>query len=176
AAPAPPVLAPVPERAQTQYAQALQLMKAGKGLDAELEFKQLAIAYPDYSGPQLNLGLLYLHDSRLPEAESAFKAVLAHNPANVVAGNELGIVERRLGKFSDAEAAYLGVIEAEPDYAAAHLNLGVLYDLYLGQPQKALEQFERYVAIAGENKQIAGWLAELRKRVGVTTAAKKEPG
>lgn len=151
-------------------------MKAGKGLDAELEFKQLAVAYPDYSGPQLNLGLLYLHDSRLPEAETAFKAVLAHNPANAVAGNELGIVERRLGKFSDAEAAYLGVIDAEPDYAAAHLNLGVLYDLYLGQPQKALEQFERYVAIAGETKQIAGWLAELRKRVGVTTAAKKEPG
>ncbi len=62
AAAEPVVLAPIPERAQSQYAQALQLMKAGKALDAELEFKQLAVAYPDYSGPQLNLGLLYLHD------------------------------------------------------------------------------------------------------------------
>jgi len=151
-------------------------MKSGKGLDAELEFKQLVAAYPEYAGPQLNLGLLYLHDSRLNEAEAAFKAVLARNPANVVAGNELGIVERRLGKFSDAEAVYLRVIDAQPDFAAAHLNLGVLYDLYLGEPQKALEQFERYVALAGENKQIAGWLAELKKRVGVSAAPKKEPG
>jgi tetratricopeptide (TPR) repeat protein len=111
----------------------------------------------------------------LPEAEAAFKSVLARNPANAVAGNELGITERRLGKFTDAEAAYLHAIEAEPDYASAHLNLGVLYDLYLGEPQKALEQFERYVAIAGENKQVAGWLAELKKRVGVAAAPKKEP-
>ena len=38
--------------------------------------------------------------------------------------------------------------------------------LYLAQPQKALEEFERYVEIAGENKQVTGWLAELRKRTG----------
>ena len=66
---------------------------------------------------------------------------------------------------------------AEPDYAPAHLNLGVLYDLYLGEPQKALEQFEHYLALAGENKQVAGWVIELRKRVGspAPAAAKKEP-
>jgi tetratricopeptide (TPR) repeat protein len=84
----------------------------------------------------------------------------------VVAGNELGIVERKLGKFTEAEAAYQRTIAADPNYAPAHLNLGVLYDLYLAQPQKALEQFERYVEIAGENKQVTGWLVELRKRTG----------
>jgi len=34
---------------------------------------------------QLNLGLLYLRDSRLSDAESAFKTVLAHNPASATA-------------------------------------------------------------------------------------------
>ncbi len=178
-APAPaaaPVLEPVPERAVQQYTQALQLMKAGRTTDAELEFKQLAAAYPQLSGPQLNLGLLYLHDARLLEAETAFKAALEHSPASAVAGNELGIVERRLGKFAEAEAAYQGTIAAEPNFAPAHLNLGVLYDLYLAQPQKALEQFERYIDIAGENKQVAGWVVELRKRVGAPPPApKKEP-
>ena len=66
----------IPPRAAQQYAQALQLMKAGRNTDAELEFKQLVVAYPQFAGPQLNLGLLYLHDSRLPEAEAAFKAAL----------------------------------------------------------------------------------------------------
>jgi tetratricopeptide (TPR) repeat protein len=117
-----------------------------------------------------------LRDSRLNEAESAFKTALEHNRANAVAGNELGIVERRLGKFAEAEAAYQGTIAADPNFAAAHLNLGVLYDLYLAQPQKALDEFERYLAIAGENKQVAGWVVELRKRVGAPAPTpKKEP-
>jgi tetratricopeptide (TPR) repeat protein len=167
---------PIPERAAQQYAQALQLMKSGRNTDAELEFKQLVAGYPQFTGPQLNLGLLYLRDSRLPEAETAFKAVLEMKPSNAVAGNELGIVERRLGKFAEAEAAYQRTIAAEPNYAPAYLNLGVLYDLYLAQPQKALDEFERYIAIAGENKQVAGWMVELRKRVGAPApAAKKEP-
>jgi len=175
---APVDATPIPERATQQYAQALQLMKSGRNTDAELEFKELVIGYPQLTGPQLNLGLLYMRDSRLPEAEAAFKAALELKPNNAVAGNELGIVERRLGKFAEAEAAYQRTIAAEPNYAPAHLNLGVLYDLYLAQPQKALDEFERYIEIAGENKQVAGWVVELRKRVGAPAppaATKKEP-
>ena len=165
---------PVPERAATQYATALQLLKGGKTTDAELELKQLAVAYPQYTGPQLNLGLLYLKADRLPEAEKTFSEVLARVPGSAVAGNELGIVERRLGKFTEAEAAYQRALAADPNYAAAHLNLGVLYDLYLGQPREALDHYERYIAIAGENKQVTSWVAELRKRVAAAPAAKKE--
>lgn len=173
-----PDATPLPPRATQQYSQALQLMKSGRNTDAELEFKQLLAGYPQLTGPQVNLGLLYLHDSRLPEAEAAFKSVLEQNPSNVVAGNELGIVERRLGKFTEAEAAYQRTITVDPNYAPAHLNLGVLYDLYLAQPQKALEEFERYIVIAGDNKQVTGWVVELRKRVGAPAqapATKKEP-
>jgi len=162
-----------------QYAQALQLMKSGRDIDAELQLKDLVVGYPQLAGPQLNLGILYMRDSRLPEAEAAFKAALELKPNDAVAGNELGIVERRLGKFAEAEAAYQRTIAAEPNYAPAHLNLGVLYDLYLAQPQKALDEFERYIEIAGENKQVAGWVVELRKRVGAPApppaTTQKEP-
>jgi tetratricopeptide (TPR) repeat protein len=170
--------APIPVRATQQYEQALALMKLGRNTEAELELKELVAGYPQLTGPQLNLGLLYMRDSRFAEAEAAFKAALEHSPSNAVAGNELGIVERKLGKFAEAEAAYQRTIAAEPNYAPAHLNLGVLYDLYLAQPQKALDEFERYIEIAGENKQVAGWVVELRKRVGAPApapAAKKEP-
>jgi cellulose synthase operon protein C len=170
-APAP---APVPDRAAQQYAAAVQLMKDGRSTDAELEFKQLSLAYPDLAGPQINLGLLYLQESRLPEAEAAFKGTLERNPTNAIAADELGITERRLGKFTEAEAAYQHAIGAEPNYAPAHLNLGVLYDLYLAEPQKALEQFELYISIAGENKQLDGWVAELRKRVAAPAPSPKK--
>jgi len=79
--------------------------------------------------------------------------------------------------FAEAEAAYRHTIAVQPDYAPAYLNLGVLYDLYLAEPQKALEQFEHYLTLAGDNKQVAGWVVELKKRVGAPAApaAKKEP-
>jgi tetratricopeptide (TPR) repeat protein len=171
---APPPEEPVPDRAAQQYRQALDLIRSGRDADAELELKQLSVAYPQFAGPPLNLGLLYVKDSKLSEAESALKAAVQINPASLQAGNELGIVERRLGKFADAEAAYQHTLAADPNYAPAHLNLGVLYDLYLAEPQKALDEFERYLELVGQNKQVAGWVVELRKRVG-TPATKKEP-
>ena len=149
-------------------------MKAGRTSDAELELKQLALAYPEYAGPEVNLGLLYLRNSRYTEAEGAFKAAIERNPDNAVANNELGIAERKLGKFAEAEAAYQRTIAIEPNYAPAYLNLGVLYDLYLAEPQKALEQFEHYLTLVGENKQVAGWVVELRKRVGAPAPAGEE--
>lgn len=168
--------APVPERAAQQYSQALNLMRTGRSADAELEFKQLALAYPEFAGPEVNLGLLYLKESHDADAEAAFKAALERNPDDAVASNELGIAERKLGKFAEAEAAYQRTIALDPNYAPAYLNLGVLYDLYLSEPQKALEQFEHYLALTGENKQVASWVIELRKRVGAAApAAKKEP-
>ena len=148
-------------------------MKSGRNTDAELEFKQLALAYPEFAGPQVNLGLLYLHASRYADAEGAFKAALARSPDNAIASDELGIAERKLGKFAEAEAAYQHTIAVEPNYAPAYLNLGVLYDLYLAQPQKALEQFEHYLTLAGDNKQVAGWVIELKKRVGAPAAARR---
>jgi len=163
----------VPAEAAAKYADALRLMKAGRTAEAESAFKQLAGAYPDLAGPEINLGLLYLQGSHLLEAETAFKTALERNPANAIAGNELGITERKLGKFAEAEAVYQRTIAAEPNYAPAYLNLGVLYDLYLAEPKKALEQFEHYIQLAGE--QVAGWMVELRKRVGAPApAAKKE--
>jgi len=66
---------PVPDRAAPAVRPSAAVHESSDARsDAELEFKQLSLAYPEYAGPQLNLGLLYLHDSRLPEAEAAFKA------------------------------------------------------------------------------------------------------
>ena len=165
----------VPPRATQQYAQALALMRSGHNTDAELEFKSMVAGYPQLAGPHLNLGLIYLHDARLPEAEGSFKTALQLNPNSAVAGNELGIVERRMGKFAEAEAAYERTITAEPNYAPAHLNLGVLYDLYLVEPQKALDEYQRYLDLSGDNKQVAGWMIELRKRSGIAAPAPAAP-
>ncbi len=84
-----------------------------------------------------------------------------------IAANEQGIAQRKLGKFAEADAAYRHALELDQNFAPAHLNLGILCDLYRAEPQEALLQYQQYVAIAGENRRVNGWIAELRKRLGV---------
>ena len=45
-------------------------------------------------------------------------------------------------------------IAADADYAPAHRNLGVLLDLYLGDPAAALPEMERYKALTAEDKPV----------------------
>jgi tetratricopeptide (TPR) repeat protein len=162
--PAEPV---VPERAAQEFAQAVAMLEAGRTTDAELELKQLALAYPEFPGPYFNLGLVYERAGRLPEAQQALQEALKRGLPSAPTYTQLGVVERKLGHFKEAEAAYLDALKVDPGYAPAHLNLGVLCDLYLQQPQRALESFERYMELSGNSdKRVATWIAELKGRVG----------
>jgi tetratricopeptide (TPR) repeat protein len=163
-APAGPV---VPERAAQEFAQAVAMLEAGRTTDAELELKQLALAYPEFPGPYFNLGLLYERAGRLQEAQAALQEALKRGLPSAATYSQLGVVERKLGHFKEAETAYLDALKIDPGYAPAHLNLGVLCDLYLQQPQRALESFERYMELSGNSdKRVATWIAELKGRVG----------
>jgi Flp pilus assembly protein TadD len=162
-----PAEAVIPERANQQLAQAVALLQAGKLTDAELELKQLTLAYPEYPGPYVNLGLLYERAGKYAEAEQALRQATQKGMPSALTYTELGIVYRQLGRFKDAESAYGEAIKIDPNYAPAHLNLGVLCDLYLQQPQRALEALERYMELSGNSdKRVATWIAELKARVG----------
>jgi tetratricopeptide (TPR) repeat protein len=163
-----PVTEPrAPPEALEQFDKAMVLMTSGDTAAAEQALRSLASAYPDFSGPLLNLGLLQSKTGRLEEAEKSFKATIERNPNSAPAFNHLGIVYRKLGRFTEAEAAYRQALELDPNYANAYLNLGVLCDLYLQQPQRALEAFERYLEIApAPDEKVSNWVNELKARLG----------
>lgn len=160
----PPV---VPERAVQQFAQAMSMIEANRLTDAELELKQLALAYPEFAAPSINLGLLHQRAGRYPEAAEALQEAVKRDSGNALAHTELGLVYRRLGRFKEAEAAYMQALTADPAYAPAYLNLGVLCDLFLQDPQRALQSFEKYQELSGNSdKRVATWIAELKGRLG----------
>jgi len=89
------------------------------------------------------------------------------NPGNCAARTELGVLLRQRGEFDAAEDHYLACLEYRPEYQAAYLNLGILYDLYLGRLDDALAAYRQYQSLASEpDNRVNGWVVDLERRVG----------
>lgn len=167
AAPAAPVRveAPVPPAAQRAFDEALRALRAGRSEDAERGFKALAQSNPELGGPHANLGVIYRQAGKFAESVAALERATKASPDQPVYFNQLGISYRHLGDFTKARTAYERAIEIEPKYAAAQLNLGILFDLYLRDSAKALDAYERYAAISGgQDTTVAKWVTDLKNR------------
>jgi tetratricopeptide (TPR) repeat protein len=145
-------------------------MRSGNAIEAELGFKQIALQYPQFSAPLVNLAIMQRKDGHLDQAEETLKSAVARENGSAIAWTELGATQRMRGEFRDAAASYEQAITADPHYAPAWRNLGVVSDLYLGDPNRALKAFEQYKQLTGEDKPVSGWIAELRQRLGLTPA------
>ena len=164
-APAAVAGAEIPPQTQTMYEQAVAVMASGDFLDAELRFKEFLLQFPGYPGAHVNLAIIHVNNEDDEAARAAIDAALAINPDYAPALNQHGMLLRRNGNFLEAEAAYLKAVTASPDYALAHYNLGVLNELYLQRLDVALQHFERYYAIVGDDKQVEKWISDLTRRV-----------
>ena len=149
-----------------KFEQAVGFMQDGKDKEATALFANISKLEPKLASPHTNIGILYYREGKLKEAEASFKEALRLDDKDYVAANYLGMLYRVQGRFSDAEAAYKQALAAKPDYGYAHLNLAILYDLYLDKLPEALDHYQQYQHIIGKSdKQLTGWLADLHQRM-----------
>lgn len=160
--------ADIPAEARTRFEEATAIMAAGDLTEAELRFEAFVLEYPGYPGAWTDLAILHAAQDDDAAAEQCITKALELAPEHAVALNQLGMLRRRQGRFADAEAAYLKAVTADPEYALAHYNLGVLYELYMQQLETALQHFERYQELSGEDEQVAKWIVDLQRRVNAT--------
>jgi tetratricopeptide (TPR) repeat protein len=160
-----------PARANAEFTRALTLMRGSDPTQAILEMQVLTQSYPDLPGPYANLGVLHRNANQLAESEAALAKAAALAPWDAQTLTEYGLTLRQAGKFAEARAAYESAIKANPSYAPAHRNLGVLLDLFLEDPLTAQAELETYKTLTGEDKPVSGWLAELRARNKVRAPA-----
>lgn len=91
---------------------------------------------------------------------------MAVNQHNYFAHNRLALVFRELGEFEQAEQHYQYAIASWPAYDNSYLNLGILYDLYMGKKQQALPNYELYQALQDKPvRQVRGWIADLKRQL-----------
>jgi len=164
-APKPASTGPIAPATQRAYDDALALLRAGHAADAERLLRALTQSDPDLAGPHANLGVIARNAGRLPEAVKELETATTLAPGLAVAWNQLGLAYRQSGEFTKARDAYEHAIALDPNYATAVLNLGVLDDLYLAEPAKALELYTRYLALtpAGDPV-VTKWVADVKNR------------
>ena len=138
----------------------------GNLAQAEAELIKLTEAWPKLSGLWLNLGIVQQRADKTQAAEQSLRQAIEVNDNNVFAWNQLAALLRDVGRFDQARQSYEAALQRWPDYGDAHRNLGILYDLYLHQPDKALPHYRAAQAALEEpDKQLAGWIVELERRL-----------
>lgn len=168
--------APVPPEAQRAFDAARAHLRAGRVAEAERGFRDVIAKHPELGGAHANLGLILRNAGKHDESIAALEQAVKANPKQPVFHNQLGVSYRHKGEFQKARDAYEQAIALDDNYADAHLNLGVLLDLYQGDAPLALVHYERYLALSPSGDATVGkWVADLRARKPVSVAqAKKE--
>lgn len=149
---------------QKEMDDAAQLLMAGQKDKALAKYATVQQAAPNHVSAWLNAALIRREQKQLDAALALIESSLKQSPKEARALTLKGVVLREQGKVQDAKAAYLAAVQADDNYAPAHRNLAVLADVYLNEPVLALRHMERYSALVGDDKQVTGWVNELRRR------------
>jgi Flp pilus assembly protein TadD len=154
---------------RTDYLAAIGLLQQNRLDEGIARLESVVQQAPDATTPHIDLGIAYARKGDYDKAEQSLKAALALTPDHPVALNELGMVYRHMGKFDAARASYEHALSIDPSYHYALRNLGVLCDLYLKDLQCALQNYQSYDALVGDDKEVKIWIADIQNRM-------KQPG
>ena len=148
---------------RSEYKKALTLLNNNK-LDAAKEiFQQLKSDRPELAGPYANLAIIALKNNEPEKALELVKLALTKNPNLAQALNLLAYLEQVSGKIKAAEKHFKEAIKNKNDYAIAHYNIALLYDVYLQDIESAIPHYERYMElINNEDKNTADWLEQIK--------------
>lgn len=168
--PPPPVVvrkAVAAERGAEEMQVAINLIRDRNLFQAEANFEEILRVRPDIAEAHFNLAWvrqqLGLHEKVAEPARGGLEL----RPTEIRAWLLLALSERELGAFGEAEASYRAALALAPDDPRIHLNLGILYDLYMMKPEKALPHYKRYQSLQkAPDSKVAGWIAVIERKVG----------
>jgi len=150
---------------RADYETALSYLQQGRHDEGIELLEQVAAAAPELSAPRIDLGIARHRAGDLEAAESSLLLALESNPEQPVAHNELGIIYRRTGRFDEARKSYEAALAIYPGFHFARRNLAILCDLYLADPECALENYEAYMKTVPSDEEASMWIADIRYRL-----------
>lgn len=161
-----PAPEPKPDPEQELYLQAIGSAKKDKHKLAIQYLNELIKLNPEFRQVHTSLGLALLQTNQQEQAKQAFKNAIKQDKSDAIAYNHLAIIQRQEGLFKPALENYNLAIKADPEYANAYLNLGILLDIYLQDLPKALEQYLMFQKLTdNKDERIEKWVLDIKRRI-----------
>ena len=156
----------VTDQVRADYEAAMHMLEQARYEPAITLLLEVAERAPAVTATQIALGIAYARTGDLDLAEASLQKALELNPQHPAAHNELGLVQRRKGRFAESRASYEAALAQFADFHYAHRNLAILCDLYIGDHACALEHYEAYSRIVPDDTEVVKWIVDLRNRAG----------
>ncbi len=147
------------------YQQGLHLMKIENDEAAFKVFKSVSQQDDSLSGPYVNRGLIYLRANDKNKAKAEFLGAVERNSKNATALNQLGVLSREEGDIESAKSNYQAALQADPGHANAHLNMGILCDIYLQDKPCAMKHYKSYQVLRPGDESINNWIIDLQEQL-----------
>ncbi len=158
------------KKAVTGYIEARRLYRAKKYDAAAKVLNNVVELDKKISGPLVMLGDIAVQNKQMDKAVEYFEKAITVNAKNINAYVKLAHAKRILGEFLPAQNVYADALAVWPDFPEAHLNLGILYDVYLNHPLRAQKHMEAYQFLTGGgDAKVAAWIGEIQGRTGIKT-------
>ena len=148
------------------FKEALRYQKQKQWPVATELWRQQVAEAPAQTSAWHNLAICLRQQKQWLESEQAIAKALLLAPESSKALNEQAYIFRKQGKFAAAEASYIKAIATGSAEADIYVNLGILYDLYLRQPQDAIAQYKAYIGFQPNDAKVQQWLRVLISRYG----------
>lgn len=145
------------------YKNAIVALNNNELAKAEKLFISMSERQPNIAGSWANLALISIKEDNLAQAEVYAKTALEKNPNMPQALNLSGYLAQKKGAINIAKSYYLQAISHKSDYALAHYNLALVYDVYLQDIAKAIEHYQFYLAYnEQQDENTENWLEGLQ--------------
>lgn len=138
---------------------------------AQSLFLQMSERQPDIAGTWANLALISVKKGELEQATAFVETALEKNPNMPQALNLSGYLAQNRGEINQAESYYLQALTHKDDYALAHYNLALLYDVYFQDIANAIEHYQFYLVHSEQaDEATQNWLEGLKATMAASNS------
>ena len=125
----------------------LWLLQSNRLEQARSELTTYTLRNPNVAEGWVKLGEVQLRSRDVSTAEKSLGEALRLDPHNAEALNALGLARINRRRPNEAAQFFAKAFKEQPDYGPALLNLAIISQQELNDPQLAIEKYREYIAL-----------------------------
>lgn len=148
---------------QRDYSRALKQLASGETDKAGKTLSRLGKSHPTHLGLWVNLANAQYQENDFKTALDTLNKAAAINQKAPEIYNLSGLIAVAQGDYKAAENHYLKALSLNKNYANAHYNLALVYDIFYQDIQLAVVHYEKYLSLTTEeDPTTTSWVEELK--------------